>query len=95
MNTHSMGLAVITGASPGIGAIYDDRLAHRGYDLRFVARNQGNIVVLADRLANETPALFTSRVTRESSRRIRSSVVKSLRTVFDCPPSGGARNVEN
>jgi len=54
MNTQLMGLAVITGASSGIGAIYADRLARRGYDLLLVARNRERMDVLAKRLAADT-----------------------------------------
>src|SRR5215813_9681772 len=54
MNTQLMGLAVITGASSGIGAIYADRLAKRGYDLLLVARDRERMDVLADKLAADT-----------------------------------------
>jgi uncharacterized protein len=52
--TKTKGIALITGASTGIGAIYADRLAKRGYDLILVARNQSRLTALAGRLKNET-----------------------------------------
>jgi short-subunit dehydrogenase len=50
MKQQSKGLAVITGASSGIGAVYADRLARRGYDLLLVARTRGPMDELAKKL---------------------------------------------
>src|SRR5580692_4246839 len=54
MKAQSKGLAVITGASSGIGAVYADRLAQRGYDLLLVARNQERMADLAKKLESKT-----------------------------------------
>jgi short-subunit dehydrogenase len=49
----SKGTAVITGASGGIGAVYADRLAQRGYDLLLVARDGNRLTNVAQRLTSQ------------------------------------------
>ena len=51
MSAHELkGTALITGASTGIGAVYADRLAKRGYGLILVARSQEKLSEVAARL---------------------------------------------
>jgi uncharacterized protein len=54
MAVSTNGTALITGSSSGIGAIYANRFAYRGFDLILVARNQERLDRLAKRLSDDT-----------------------------------------
>jgi hypothetical protein len=54
MANNVKGTALVTGASSGIGAVYADRLAHRGHDLILVARDTARMELIAKRLRAET-----------------------------------------
>src|ERR1700753_291001 len=58
-NSSPKGIALVTGASSGIGAIYADRLAKRGYDLILVARNKERLKPPAERLQPATGVKVT------------------------------------
>jgi short-subunit dehydrogenase len=48
------GISLITGASTGIGAVYADRLAKRGYDLILVARSKDKLDEVAKQIQSST-----------------------------------------
>ena len=63
------GTVLITGGSSGIGAIYADRLARRGYDLILVARNAERLRALTTRLSDATGRaieIITAELTKQA-----------------------------
>jgi short-subunit dehydrogenase len=54
MTNFPKGTALITGASSGIGALYADKLARRGYDLILVARSQDSLTRIGKDIAAAT-----------------------------------------
>jgi len=73
----SKGVALITGASAGIGAIYADRLAKRGYDLILVARNEERLNAVASDLRAKTGREVTA-LTADLSNKAGLAKVESV-----------------
>jgi uncharacterized protein len=80
MSTATRGTALITGASAGIGAVYADRLARRGYDLILVARDKTRLAVVAQRLRASTGRSIETVAADLSSKTDLARVEAILRT---------------
>ena len=78
-DTHK-GTALITGASTGIGSVYADRLARRGYDLILVARNRDLLNTLAKRITDETRRSVEVVVADLGNKKDLAAVEAKLRT---------------
>lgn len=79
----SKGTALVTGASSGIGAVYADRLARRGFDLILVARNRKRLEALAAKLVRETGRKVEVLPADLMSRKDIAQVEATLRTRSD------------
>jgi len=97
--TSSKGTALITGASTGIGAVYADRLARRGYDLILVARNGEKLKSLSSSLSSVTGRsidviaadLTNTADLRKVEERLRSD--KSITTLVNNAGFGGTTSL--
>lgn len=75
--------AVITGASAGIGAVYAERLAGRGYDLVLVARRRDRLEALASKIAKATGRSVEILAADLNDRADRARVEEKLRSDGD------------
>lgn len=91
----SQGVALITGASSGIGAVYADRLARRGYDLILAARDEGRLQALAERLRGETgvkvDVVKTDLTQRDDVRRLEARIAAEPNLTLLVNNAGAAR----
>lgn len=80
MSTSSKKIAVVTGASSGIGAVYADRLAKRGYDLVLVARRADRLQSLAANITQKYGVQVESLIADLATDAGQASVEKLLST---------------
>jgi uncharacterized protein len=80
MNEKTLGVAVVTGASSGIGAVYADRLARRGYDLILVARSRERLERVQSEIRRDTGRKVEIVVADLGNQRDLAEVEQLLRT---------------
>ena len=78
-NSPAKGTALVTGASRGIGAVYADRLAKRGYDLILVGRSEAPLKALTASLASASGRHITAIVADLNNKTDLAKVETKLR----------------
>lgn len=78
--TGPLGIALVTGASTGIGAVYAERLAKRGYDLILVARNEARLREVAQRIRAATGRQVFAQIADLNNARDRAEIEETLRS---------------
>lgn len=82
-NSPSKGTALVTGASRGIGAVYADRLAKRGYDLILVGRSEAPLKALTASLASASGRHISAIVADLNSKTDLAKVETEIGFVLD------------
>jgi len=72
------GTAVVTGASSGLGAVFADLLASRGYDLILVARREDRLIALEQRLISQYGVSAKAAVTDLTVRADQDSLINRI-----------------
>jgi|HubBroStandDraft_6_1064221.scaffolds.fasta_scaffold12284_4 hypothetical protein len=73
------GTAVVTGASSGLGAVFADRLASRGYDLILVARRADRLRALETRLSSQYSISAKAAVADLAAKADLDSLIEKIR----------------
>lgn len=75
----NLGTAVITGASSGLGEVFAERLAKRGYNLKLVARRKDRLDAIADKLQNKYGIKVTNLVADLGAETDLENVINDLK----------------